>query len=132
MVRHWASIAWSCLLQLASCRRLLLRCLSQQGPALGQPGGEAAVQLPVAEERQQGGRESEGEPRPLLRIGGRRLQYGQQGEVALLQRLEVPVLLQRAGLARAHVGEVGMQDQGQIASGHGAPSLCALYVPPLV
>lgn len=54
-------------------------------------------------------------------VGGAGFEHLQQGQVAFQQGLEVPVLLQGAGLTGAHVGEMGVEDQGQIACGHGHP-----------
>ena len=100
--------------------------LDQELAALLQPGQEAAVQGPVAQQAEQGGGEAEGEARLAGRIEGSRLEHLHQGEVALLQRLEVPVLLKGAGLSRTDVGKMGVENQGQIACGHGSHAFRAL------
>jgi hypothetical protein len=86
----------------------------QQLLALHQPGQEAGVEAAVGQQAQQGGREPQGDAGVLAAVGGGGLQHGQQGQVALLQGLEVPVFLQGAGLAGAHIGQVGVQHQGQV------------------
>ena len=112
--------------QVGGCLAELLRRLLQQLLALCDPGQEARVEGAVGQQRQQGGREAEGEPGVLAPVGRGGLEHGQQRQVALLQRLEIPVLLQRSGLARAHVGQMRVEDEGQIACGHDLPAVVAL------
>lgn len=98
-------------------------CIGQQLAALVQPGQEAPIQFGVAQERQEGGRESEGEPGLGGWIGRRRLKHRKQRQITLLKGLEIPVLLQRTGFSGSDVGQVGVENQGQIAGGHGAPAV---------
>ena len=95
-------------------------CFGQQLAALLKPGQETPVQLGVAQQRQQRGGEPESEPGLRGRVGGGVLQHLHQGQVALLQGLEVPVFLKGAGLPGADVGKMGVENQGQIAGGHGS------------
>lgn len=92
--------------------------LLQQQLALGEPVGEACAQHGIADQAQQGWREPEAEAGPLGRIIPAVFQHLQQRQIALQQGLEVPVFLQRAGLAVPDEGEMGMKDQGQGACGH--------------
>ena len=66
----------------------------EQVESLIDPGQEAAVQAPITQQRQQGGREPQGEPGGLEGVSGGPFQDVKQGQVTLLQRLEVPVFLQ--------------------------------------
>jgi len=75
-------------------RLLVGRGVGQELQAALEPGHKAMVQGRVAEQRQQGGRQPQGQVRGLGRIGGGRFEHRQQGQIALLQGLEVPVFLQ--------------------------------------
>ena len=86
----------------------------QQGAPAGEPGQEARRELGIAQQREQGGREAEGEPGRLGRISAGGLQDIEQGDVALEQGLEVPVLLQRPLNVGTDVGKMGVEDQGQL------------------
>ena len=72
-------------------------------------------------------REAQAQPWALGGIGSCRLQGFQQGDVALEQGLEVPVLLQGARLAGMHIGEVRVKHQGQVAGGQGPTSQCGNF-----
>ena len=82
-----------------------------------QPGAETLGQQGITQQREQGGREPQAQPGPLAGLGRRRLRGVKQGQVRLEQGLEVPVLLQGAGLPGVHIGKVGMQHQGQVPPG---------------
>ena len=102
------------------------RGVRDQRQPLLEPGHKARIQAPIAQQRQQGGREAHGQAGPLARVGGSRLEHLQQRQVALLQGLKVPVLLEGARLPGAHIGKVGMEYEGQIACRHSLPSEIAL------
>ena len=105
--------------------------LGQKLLPLLQPGQEAPIELPIAQQGEEGWGKAQGESGPLVAVSRRRFQHRQQGQIALLKGLEVPVFFERTGFAAAHVGQVRVQhdrevSQGQIACGHGHPALCPL------
>jgi hypothetical protein len=84
--------------------------LQQQLLANGDPGQEAAIELGIGQQGKQGGREAEGEPGALAPVSGGGLQHGKKWQVALLERLEIPIFFQRTGFAGAYVGKMGVED----------------------
>jgi hypothetical protein len=97
--------------------------LGQQHQSLVQPGQETPVEAGIAQQRQQGGREPEGEARPLPGVRRCGLEHRQQRQITLLQRLEIPIFLKRTRFSRAHVGKMCVENQGQIPCGHGRPAV---------
>jgi len=67
----------------------------QQVQTCIEPAREALDQVGVAEERQQGWRQPDGDPRGLCGIASSRLKHLKQWEVALQQGLEEPIFLKR-------------------------------------
>ena len=84
--------------------------MQQQLLTDGDPGQEAAIELGIGQQGKQGGREAEGEPGALAPVSGGGLEHAQQRQVALLERLEIPIFFQRTGFAGAHVGKMGVED----------------------
>lgn len=87
-----------------------------------QPGEEPPIQGFVTQEGEKGWREAKGEARPLGWIGLGGLQGAQKGDVALLKRLEIPILFEGPWLPRADVRKMGVEHQGQSTCGHGDPA----------
>ena len=114
------------LLQIQRGAGQLGRGVSDQRQPLLQPGHETSIQVAITQQRQQGGRQPQGELGPLAWIGSRRLQHLQQRQIALLQGLEVPVLLKGALFPRPHIGEMGVKHEGQIACRHSLASKIAV------
>ena len=82
------------------------------------PGREAPLQISIRKKRQQGWREPDRDLRRSVRVCSSVFKTLKQGEVALDQGLEEPVLLQRARLCRSHVGQVSVQNKGDRSLAH--------------
>jgi len=103
--------------------------LRQQIQPFVQPGGEALLEVLIAQQRQQRRRQADGELGLLVGVGAGQLQRFQQRQITLDQGLEKPVLLQGARLCRPHVGQMGMQHQGDSAFGHEQAQTVAEFNP---
>ena len=75
-------------------------------------------QITICKERQQGWREPDRDLRCSVGVCSSVFQTFEEGEIALDQCLEEPVLLQRAGLRRSHVGQVSVQNKGDRSLAH--------------